>query len=58
MNRHAKSDLKEVRVFLVALGIVFVALVIMGLVLGIIWKRAPIPTVQDDSTNRTEAPSK
>lgn len=54
MNRHARNDLKELRVFLVALGIIIVALVLMTFALAIIWKRVPVPTVQDDSASGTQ----
>ena len=44
MNRHAKQDLKELVRFLILLGVVFVALVLMALALGYIWSKVPIPS--------------
>jgi len=56
MNRHTKSDLKELRVFLVALGIAFFAILLMALVLGITWKRVPIPAF-DNGAPSGQGPS-
>ncbi len=44
MNRHAKQDLKELLRFLILLGVIFVALVLMALVLGYIWSKVPVPS--------------
>ena len=48
MDRHTRKDLKEVRPFLVALAIIFVALLVMALILGYIWHRVPLPPLNND----------
>ena len=45
MDRHTKSDLKEVVRFLILLAVVFVVLAIMALILGFIWSKVPVPKI-------------
>ena len=47
MDRHTKSDLKEVVRFLILLAVIFVLLALMAFVLGYIWSKVPIPKIDN-----------
>lgn len=48
MDRHTKSDLKEVVRFLILLAVIFVLLALMAFVLGYIWSKVPIPKIDTE----------